>query len=103
MDATMIGEYGGYAVAGIVAAVFAVKGLYTKFVGEGLKLVTTESMGDMVNLLAGQIRELSEANVQLRSDIRDLRDSNIQLLKQNLDLQEQVAKLTSTLHSLSPN
>ena len=101
MDWTEIGSYGGYLIGGGVTAIFTVKALYTKFVGEGITLTTTSSMGDMAELLSHQIKELAETNIQLRTEIKALRESNSQLIIQNLHLQEEVDKLAIKVQALT--
>jgi hypothetical protein len=101
MDFTQIGSIGGYVLGGGVAAIFAVKALYTKFVGDGITLTTTSSMGDMAELLSEQIKDLAETNKELRIEIKALRESNSQLIIQNLHLQEEVDKLAIKVQALS--
>jgi len=101
MDWGTIGSYGGYIASGAVASIFAVKALYTKFVGDGITLTTTSSMSDMAELLSHQIKELAETNIQLRTEIKALRESNSQLIIQNLHLQEEVDKLAIKVQALT--
>jgi len=101
MDLMTVFNNLGLIIAGGGAAVLGIQKAITKFNGEGITLATTTSMKEMVDLLSGQIKDLAQTNIELRTEIKALRESNSQLLVQNLHLQNEVDKLAIKVQALT--
>ena len=92
-------------VSGVVVAIIAlalgVRKLHAMFAADGVSIAKVNSELDIITLLREQIKELSNANKELRAEIDSLRQFNQTLANENDDVKLELRRLQNQIRSLS--
>ena len=92
-------------VSGVVVAIIAlalgVRKLHAMFAADGVSIAKVNSELDIITLLREQIKELSNANKELRAEIDSLRQFNQTLANENDDVKLEFRRLQNQIRTLS--
>lgn len=92
-------------VSGVVVAIIAlalgVRKLHAMFAADGVSIAKVNSELDIITLLREQIKELSNANKELRAEIDSLRHFNQTLANENDDVKLELRRLQNQIRALS--
>lgn len=92
-------------VSGVVVAIIAlalgVRKLHAMFAADGVSIAKVNSELDIITLLREQIKELSNANKELRAEIDSLRQFNQTLANENDDVKLELRRLQNQIKALS--
>ena len=92
-------------VSGVVVAIIAlalgVRKLHAMFAADGVSIAKVNSELDIITLLREQIKELSNANKELRSEIESLRQFNQTIVGENDDIKLELRRLQNQIRTLS--
>lgn len=92
-------------VSGVVVAIIAlalgVRKLHAMFAADGVSIAKVNSELDIITLLREQIKELSNANKELRSEIESLRQFNQTIVGENDDIKLELRRLQAQIKTIS--
>ena len=91
-------------VSGVVVAIIAlalgVRKLHAMYAADGVSIAKVNSELDIITLLREQIKELSNANKELRAEIDSLRHFNQTLAHENDDVKLELRQLRNQIRAL---
>jgi len=88
-------------VVAIVALALGIRKLHAMFAADGVSIAKVNSELDIITLLREQIKELSNANKELRAEIDSLRHFNQSLASENEDVKLELRRLQNQIKALS--
>lgn len=92
-------------VSGVVVAIIAlalgVRKLHAMFAADGVSIAKVNSELDIITLLREQIKELANANKELRSEIESLRQFNQTIVGENDDIKLELRRLQAQIKTIS--
>lgn len=91
----------GGAVVALIALALGIRKLHAMYAADGVSIAKVNSELDIITLLRDQIKELANANKELKSEIESLRQLNKSLASENDDIKSELRALQSQIRLLS--
>ena len=88
-------------VTALIALALGVRKLHAMFASDGVAIAKVNSELDIITLLRDQIRELANANKELRIEIESLRQLNKNLAIENDDIKTELRILQAQIKLIS--
>lgn len=88
-------------VTALIALALGIRKLHAMFASDGVAIAKVNSELDIITLLRDQIRELANANKELRVEIESLRQLNKNLAAENDDIKNELRILQAQIKLIS--
>jgi len=88
-------------VVALIALALGIRKLHAMYAADGVSIAKVNSELDIITLLRDQIKELANANKELRYEIGSLRQLNKSLASENDEIKSELRALQSQIRLLS--